>query len=129
HPAAERSKAGRARSQRAGCPGQRSGRDPAGEPGRAAVPQQADHRGTGLLLLPVLPVGARPGGLRRVRTVSFLAGRLAGLAATLLGMSFIVYGALYPAPGSPISVITRGGPAPPPPARPDPAPGALRQPL
>jgi peptide/nickel transport system permease protein len=48
-----------------------------------------------------------------VRTVSFLAVRLAGLAATLLVMSFIVYGALYLAPGSPISVITGGRPLPP----------------
>ena len=48
-----------------------------------------------------------------MRTVSFLAGRLAGLAATLLVMSFIVYGALYLAPGSPIAVITGGRPLPP----------------
>jgi peptide/nickel transport system permease protein len=48
-----------------------------------------------------------------VRVVSFVTVRLAGLAATLLVMSFIVYGALYIAPGNPIAVITGGRPLPP----------------
>jgi len=48
-----------------------------------------------------------------VRTAAFITGRLAGLVATLLVMSFIVYGALYLAPGSPIAVITGGRPLPP----------------
>jgi peptide/nickel transport system permease protein len=47
-----------------------------------------------------------------VRVVSFVAVRLAGLAATLLVMSFIVYGALYIAPGDPIAVLTGGRPLP-----------------
>jgi peptide/nickel transport system permease protein len=47
-----------------------------------------------------------------VRVVSFVAVRLAGLAATLLVMSFIVYGALYIAPGNPIAVLTGGRPLP-----------------
>ena len=45
-----------------------------------------------------------------MRAVRFLAARLAGLAATLLVMSFIVYGALYIAPGNPIATITGGRP-------------------
>ena len=48
-----------------------------------------------------------------MRIAAFIAGRLAGLAATLLVMSFIVYAALYLAPGSPIDVITGGRPLPP----------------
>jgi peptide/nickel transport system permease protein len=43
-----------------------------------------------------------------VRIATFIAGRLAGLVATLLVASFVVYGALYLAPGSPIAVITGG---------------------
>ena len=38
----------------------------------------------------------------------FVAGRLAGLVATLLIVSFLVYGALFLAPGSPIAYLTRG---------------------
>jgi peptide/nickel transport system permease protein len=48
-----------------------------------------------------------------VRIAAFIAGRLAGLVATLLVMSFVVYAALYLAPGSPIDVITGGRPLPP----------------
>ncbi len=48
-----------------------------------------------------------------MRTAAFITGRLAGLVATLLVMGFIVYGALYIAPGSPIDVITGGRPLPP----------------
>ena len=48
-----------------------------------------------------------------MRIAAFITGRLAGLVATLLVMSFIVYGALYIAPGSPIDVITGGRPLPP----------------
>ncbi|HEY2553508.1 MAG TPA: ABC transporter permease [Streptosporangiaceae bacterium] len=43
-----------------------------------------------------------------MRIATFIAGRLAGLAATLLVASFVVYGALYLAPGSPVAVITGG---------------------
>jgi len=47
-----------------------------------------------------------------VRLFAFAATRLAGLAVTLLVTSFIVYGALYLAPGNPIAVITGGRPLP-----------------
>ncbi len=48
-----------------------------------------------------------------MRALSFTAARIAGLAATLLVTSFIVYGALYLAPGNPIAIITGGRPLPP----------------
>ncbi|MFI6599510.1 ABC transporter permease [Nonomuraea sp. NPDC050536] len=38
----------------------------------------------------------------------FLAGRLGGLVATLLVASFVIFGALYAAPGSPITFLTHG---------------------
>jgi peptide/nickel transport system permease protein len=44
---------------------------------------------------------------------AFLARRLAALAATLLATSFIVYGAVYLAPGSPLTAVTGGRPLPP----------------
>lgn len=47
-----------------------------------------------------------------MRIVSFVGVRLAGLAVTLLVMSFVVYGALYLAPGNPIAVLTGGRPLP-----------------
>jgi peptide/nickel transport system permease protein len=47
-----------------------------------------------------------------VRIVSFAASRLVGLAVTLLLTSFIVYGALYIAPGNPIATLTGGRPLP-----------------
>jgi len=47
-----------------------------------------------------------------VRIVSFAAGRLVGLAVTLLVMSVIVYGGLYLAPGNPVAVLTGGRPLP-----------------
>jgi peptide/nickel transport system permease protein len=47
-----------------------------------------------------------------VRFISFAASRLIGLAVTLLLTSFIVYGALYIAPGNPIATITGGRPLP-----------------
>ena len=43
----------------------------------------------------------------------FVARRLAALAATLLATSFIVYGAVYLAPGSPLNAVTGGRPLPP----------------
>jgi peptide/nickel transport system permease protein len=45
-----------------------------------------------------------------VRVISFAASRLAGLAVTLLLTSFVVYGALYLAPGNPIAILTGGRP-------------------
>ena len=42
---------------------------------------------------------------------AFMARRLAALAGTLLATSFIVYGAVYLAPGSPITAVTGGRPA------------------
>ncbi len=48
-----------------------------------------------------------------MRVITFATARLAGLAATLLVTSFIVYGALYLAPGNPIAIITGGRPLPP----------------
>ena len=48
-----------------------------------------------------------------MRVISFAASRLAGLAVTLLVTSFVVYGALYLAPGNPIAVLTGGRPLPP----------------
>lgn len=47
-----------------------------------------------------------------MRIASFAASRLAGLAVTLLLTSFIVYGALYIAPGNPIAALTGGRPLP-----------------
>ncbi|HEX6931946.1 MAG TPA: ABC transporter permease [Streptosporangiaceae bacterium] len=47
-----------------------------------------------------------------MRIISFAASRLAGLAVTLLITSFIVYGALYIAPGNPIATLTGGRPLP-----------------
>jgi peptide/nickel transport system permease protein len=44
---------------------------------------------------------------------AFLARRLAALAATLLATSFIVYGSVYLAPGSPLTAVTGGRPLPP----------------
>jgi peptide/nickel transport system permease protein len=41
-------------------------------------------------------------------TLRFLAGRLVALVATLLIASFVVFGALYLAPGTPLSFLTRG---------------------
>jgi len=41
-------------------------------------------------------------------TVGFIARRIGGLAATMLLASFVVFGALYIAPGSPISFLTQG---------------------
>ncbi|WP_214324463.1 ABC transporter permease [Nonomuraea sediminis] len=38
----------------------------------------------------------------------FVAGRLGGLVATLLVASFVIFGALYAAPGSPITFLTHG---------------------
>src|SRR5919204_199253 len=43
----------------------------------------------------------------------FLARRIAALAATLLATSFIVYGAVDVAPGSPLDAVTGGRPLPP----------------
>ncbi|XAS68650.1 ABC transporter permease [Micrococcaceae bacterium Sec5.7] len=40
--------------------------------------------------------------------VRFIAARLGGLAATLLAASFVVFGALYLAPGSPLTFLTQG---------------------
>ena len=42
-----------------------------------------------------------------------MARRLAALAGTLLATSFIVYGAVYLAPGSPLTAVTGGRPLPP----------------
>jgi peptide/nickel transport system permease protein len=42
-----------------------------------------------------------------------MARRLAALAGTLLATSFIVYGAVYLAPGSPLTALTGGRPLPP----------------
>ena len=44
---------------------------------------------------------------------AFIARRLAALVATLLATSFIVYGAVYLAPGSPLDAVTGGRPLPP----------------
>jgi peptide/nickel transport system permease protein len=41
-------------------------------------------------------------------TIRFLGGRIGGLLATLLASSFVVFGALYLAPGSPITFLTHG---------------------
>ena len=75
-----------------------------------AVPLFLNKRITGAppVLLPVLPVGTRLGGPRHVRIAAFIAGRLAGLAATLLVMSFIVYAALYLLPAA-RSMSSRAG--------------------
>jgi peptide/nickel transport system permease protein len=43
----------------------------------------------------------------------FIARRIAALLATLLATSFIVYGAVYLAPGSPLDAVTGGRPLPP----------------
>jgi peptide/nickel transport system permease protein len=43
----------------------------------------------------------------------FVARRMAALAATLLVTSFIIYGAVYIAPGSPLTAVTGGRPLPP----------------
>jgi peptide/nickel transport system permease protein len=53
---------------------------------------------------PLRPSGRRVG----LGPVRFVATRLAGLAATLLVASFVIFGALYLAPGSPITFLTRG---------------------
>lgn len=47
-----------------------------------------------------------------MRIISFAASRLAGLVVTLVLTSFIVYGALYIAPGNPIATLTGGRPLP-----------------
>ena len=57
---------------------------------------------------------ARDVGARLTRGLgAFLARRLAALVATLLATSFIVYGAVYLAPGSPLDAVTGGRPLPP----------------
>ncbi|MEA5455700.1 ABC transporter permease [Sinomonas sp. JGH33] len=43
-----------------------------------------------------------------LHTLRFLGGRIGGLLATLLASSFVVFGALYLAPGSPITFLTHG---------------------
>ena len=40
--------------------------------------------------------------------LAFIAKRLAMLAATLVVASFVIYGALYLAPGSPLAALTGG---------------------
>ena len=40
--------------------------------------------------------------------IRLVAGRLAGLLATLLLSSFVIFGALYLAPGDPIAFLTGG---------------------
>jgi peptide/nickel transport system permease protein len=45
--------------------------------------------------------------------LAFIAKRLAMLAATLIVASFVIYGALYLAPGSPIAALTGGRSVPP----------------
>ena len=45
--------------------------------------------------------------------LAFIAKRLAMLAATLVVASFVIYGALYLAPGSPLAALTGGRSVPP----------------
>jgi peptide/nickel transport system permease protein len=48
-----------------------------------------------------------------VNLAAFVGRRLAALIGTLLATSFIVYGAVYLAPGSPLTAVTGGRPLPP----------------
>ena len=45
--------------------------------------------------------------------LAFIVKRLAMLAATLIVASFVIYGALYLAPGSPLAALTGGRSVPP----------------
>ncbi len=79
---------------------------------RAVAERQHDRRGR-LVLLHVRAVGRRP--RRRSQgsqSMRFLARRLAMLAGSLLVASFVIFGALYLAPGSALAALSGGRAAP-----------------